>query len=76
MKHTLLTLTIISTALTLTACGKTETYTVDFLKENEAKRIEVLEACKQNKQSDENCKNANEANDLAKLAEFDKKQNR
>lgn len=73
MKHTLLTLTIISTALALTACGKTETYTVDFLKENEAKRIEVLEACKQNKQSDENCKNANEAEkQIQEKASFDK----
>lgn len=56
---TIFALSII-TATTLTAC-KQETYTVDFLKENEAKRTEVLEACKQNKQSDENCKNANEA---------------
>ncbi|AWY21829.1 EexN family lipoprotein [Moraxella bovis] len=55
---TLFTLSMI--AFSLTAC-KQETYTVDFLKENEAKRTEVLEACKQNKQSDENCKNANEA---------------
>lgn len=56
---TLLTISVIATTL-LTGC-KQETYTVDFLKENEAKRIEVLEACKANKQSDENCKNANEA---------------
>lgn len=56
---TLFTASVI-TATTLTAC-KQETYTVDFLKENEAKRTEVLEACKANKQSDENCKNANEA---------------
>lgn len=70
---TLFTLSIL--AISLTAC-KQETYTVDFLKENEAKRTEVLEACKQNKQSDENCKNANEADDLVKIAEFDKKQNR
>lgn len=56
---TLFTISVI-TAILLTGC-KQETYTVDFLKENEAKRIEVLEACKDNKQSDENCKNANEA---------------
>jgi uncharacterized protein YgiB involved in biofilm formation len=56
---TLFTISVI-TAILLTGC-KQETYTVDFLKENEAKRIEVLEACKANKQSDENCKNANEA---------------
>ncbi|OOR90564.1 EexN family lipoprotein [Moraxella bovis] len=60
MKHiTLFTLSVI-VITALTGC-KQETYTVDFLKENEAKRTEVLEACKQNKQSDENCKNANEA---------------
>lgn len=56
---TLFTISVI-TAILLTGC-KQETYTVDFLKENEAKRIEVLESCKANKQSDENCKNANEA---------------
>lgn len=50
----------IATIIALAGCAK-ETYTVDFLKENESKRTEVLEACKQNKQSDENCKNANEA---------------
>lgn len=55
-KLTLITLSL----LALTAC-KQETYTVDFLKENEQKRNEILEACKANKQSDENCKNANEA---------------
>lgn len=67
---TLVTLSII--ALSLTAC-KQETYTVDFLKENETKRMEVLEACKTNKQSDENCKNANEAQkfiDDKKSADF------
>lgn len=67
---TLFTLSIL--AISLTAC-KQETYTVDFLKENEAKRTEVLEACKQNKQSDENCKNANEAQkfiDEKKSADF------
>jgi|GEM_PF-4193659 conserved domain protein len=56
---TLLTISVIATTL-LTGC-KQDTYTVDFLKENEDKRIEVLESCKANKQSDENCKNANEA---------------
>lgn len=61
MKHaTLFTLSVI-VITALTACGKQETYTVDFLKENEQKRNEILEACKANKQSDENCKNANEA---------------
>ena len=50
----------------LVGCGKKETYTVDFLKENEAKRTEVLNDCKANKQSDENCKNANEADKLIK----------
>lgn len=67
---TLFTLSIL--AISLTAC-KQETYTVGFLKENEAKRTEVLEACKQNKQSDENCKNANEAQkfiDEKKSADF------
>lgn len=66
MKHLVL---IAITLLSLTAC-KQETYTVDFLKENEAKRNEVLEACKQNKQSDENCKNANEAQTRVKSEEF------
>lgn len=56
---TFLTISAI-TATALTGC-KQETYTVDYLKENEAKRTEVLESCKANKQSDENCKNANEA---------------
>lgn len=65
-------LTLISLfLLSLTAC-KQETYTVDFLKENEQKRNEVLEACKQNKQSDENCKNANEAQTRIKSEEFKK----
>lgn len=59
------------TLLSLTAC-KQETYTVDFLKENEQKRNEVLEACKQNKQSDENCNNANEAQTRIKSEEFKK----
>ena len=71
---TFLTISAI-TATALTGC-KQETYTVDYLKENEAKRIEVLEACKANKQSDENCKNANEADALIKLDEARKKQNR
>lgn len=61
--------------VTLTGCSK-ETYTVDFLKENEAKRIEVLEACKQNKQSDENCKNANNAQSMIHMEDVRKKQNR
>lgn len=71
---TLLTISAI-TATALTGC-KQETYTVDYLKENEDKRIEVLESCKANKQSDENCKNANEADALIKLDEARKKQNR
>lgn len=60
MKHTTLFTLSVIVITALTGC-KQETYTVDFLKENEAKRTEVLEACKANKQSDENCKNANEA---------------
>lgn len=76
MKLKTLALVTVAFSTLLTACGKEETYTVDFLKENEAKRLEVLEACKANKQSDENCKNANEADGLVKMAEFDKKQNR
>lgn len=60
----------------LLGCAKNETYTVDFLKTNDAKRAEVLADCKANKQSDENCKNANEADAQVKTAEFDKKQNR
>lgn len=63
-KLTLFTIALIS----LTAC-KQETYTVDFLKENEQKRNEVLEACKTNKQSDENCKNANQAESEIKSRE-------
>lgn len=66
-KLTLFTIALIS----LTAC-KQETYTVDFLKENEQKRNEVLEACKANKQSDENCKNANEAQTRVKAEAFKK----
>lgn len=60
MKHIAFFTLFVIAMTALTAC-KQETYTVDFLKENEAKRTEVLEACKANKQSDENCKNANEA---------------
>lgn len=72
MKHiTLFTLSVI-VITTLTGC-KQETYTVDFLKENEAKRTEVLEACKQNKQSDENCKNANEAEKAVKTSAYGNK---
>lgn len=72
MKHiTLFTLSVIAIT-TLTGC-KQETYTVDFLKENEAKRTEVLEACKQNKQSDENCKNANEAEKAVKTSAYGNK---
>lgn len=73
MKYaTLFTLSVI-VITALTACGKQETYTVDFLKENEAKRTEVLEACKQNKQSDENCKNANEAEKVVKTSAYGNK---
>lgn len=54
------------TVTALVGCGKKETYTVDFLKENEAKRTEVLNDCKANKQTDENCKNANEADKILK----------
>lgn len=72
MKHTTLFTLSVIVITALTGC-KQETYTVDFLKENEAKRTEVLEACKANKQSDENCKNANEAQkliDAKKSADF------
>lgn len=46
----------------LTACSsEPESYTTDFLYENNDIRAKVLEECKANKQSDENCKNANDA---------------
>lgn len=70
--NSIFTISILATTLLATGCTK-ETYTVDFLKENEAKRLEVLEACKQNKQSDENCKNANEAEtQIQEKASYDK----
>lgn len=54
----------------LFGCSSKETYTVDFLKNNESKRQEVLAACQENKQSDENCKNANDAENQLKSEEY------
>lgn len=52
----------IITSLVLAACGsKTESYTVDYLQENDDVRTQVLEDCKNNKQTSMNCDNANEA---------------
>lgn len=64
-----------SFALLLTACGEKETYTVDYLKQNDDVRAKVLAECAENKQTDQNCKNANEAKDIIAVQEFDKKQN-
>ncbi len=75
MKKILLTTAVLSTIL-LSACGKQETYTTDFLLENDDVRATVLAECKENKQSDENCKNANEAKDRKTLEEFRKKYNK
>ena len=51
---------VITAALLLTAC-KGETYTADYLYENDDIRAKVLEDCKANKQSQENCAAANTA---------------
>ena len=51
---------VITAILLLTAC-KGETYTADYLYENDDIRAKVLEDCKANKQSQENCAAANEA---------------
>ncbi len=66
MNKTLFTTSIFFTIF-LTACGQ-ESYTADYLYENDDVRATVLAECKENKQTDNNCKNANEANDK-KLSE-------
>lgn len=46
----------------LTACSsKPETYTTDYLYENDDVRAEVLADCIENKQTPENCQAANDA---------------
>lgn len=58
----------------LTACGsEPESYTADFLYENNEVREQVLEDCKANKQTDDNCKNANEANNKKSAEEYAEK---
>ena len=48
-------------------CGQaTETYTADYLFENEEIRNQVLSDCKENKQTSENCVNA----EVAKAKRF------
>ena len=57
----------------LSACSsKPESYTTDFLYENNDIRAKVLEECKANKQGDENCKNANDAENKIKGEEWRK----
>lgn len=61
------------TSLVLTACGSnTESYTVDYLQENDDIRTQVLEDCKENKQTDSNCQNANDAENKIKAEEYRK----
>lgn len=61
----------------LTACGKKqETYTVDYLYENDDVRATVLADCAENKQTDTNCKNANDAESKKKAEEWRKKAHR
>lgn len=60
----------------LSACSsEPESYTVDFLSENEEVRSTVLEDCKANKQSDENCKNANEAEAKSQVKSLEDRMN-
>lgn len=66
-------LTITAISLLLTGCGSTESYTADFLYENNDIRTQVLEDCKINKQSDSNCTNANDAEAKIKAEEWKKK---
>ncbi len=66
MNKILLTTTALTVTLLLSACGKQETYTADFLLQNDDVRATVLAECAENKQTDENCKNA-------KAAEYMKK---
>lgn len=74
-KHILLT-AIMASAFALMVCGeKAETYTTDFLLENDEIRMQVLADCTENKQSDINCKNANEAENRQKAIEFNKQAN-
>lgn len=60
MTKIILTATAFFSVLSLTACGE-ETYTTDYLTQNDDIRSQVLADCALNKQSDENCENANEA---------------
>lgn len=58
----------------LSACSsEPESYTADFLYENNDIRAQVLEDCKANKQSDSNCQNANDAESKMKSEEWRKK---
>ena len=58
----------------LTACGsKTETYTADYLYNNDDVRATVLADCAANKQTQENCKAANDAEKKNKAEEYAKK---
>lgn len=55
--------------ISLLGCGK-ETYTSDYLFENDEIRAKVLEDCKANKQSQDNCTAANEAESKKKVKEL------
>lgn len=69
--------TAIITSLVLTACGSnTESYTTDYLQENDDVRIQVLEDCKSNKQTSENCDNANEAETKNKVVSLENRMNK
>lgn len=57
MKKTIL---VSSMVLFLTACGQ-ETYTAEYLYENDDVRDQVLKDCADNKQTTENCQNAQAA---------------
>ena len=64
------------TSLVLTACGSnTESYTVDYLQENDDIRTQVLEDCKENKQTPMNCDNANEAETKNKVVSLEDRMN-
>ncbi len=71
MNKFVLTTAVLATLL-LTACDKKETYTADFLLQNDDVRATVLAECKANKQTDENCKNANDAENRKKLEKIRK----
>lgn len=70
------TISILSLAV-LSGCGsKSESYTTDYLYENDDIRAQVLEDCKVNKQSDSNCQNANEAESKMKAKKLRERINR